>query len=97
MPRYTFACVCGHECEEERSVARCDDPLECEGCGASMSRTFCSAVSTFVAPWNRAPGSVGSSADASDRQARYLNSEGYRKKREFYEQKGGVVKLGNEV
>lgn len=55
MPIYEYQCdKCGHVTEALRGMARADDPIACEGCGASKTKR---RQSEFAAVGSRPGGS----------------------------------------
>ena len=86
MPIYPHKCAgCKHEEDFVLSYVAADLGRMCPKCGRQMKRVFTTEVGFYVPPWMRAPGAKGSSANSTDRQAIYLQSDKHRKDMEARE------------
>lgn len=78
MPTFEYLCPsCGRRFDDLASspppkTTRC-------ACGKKARVQFSPTNATIVPAWMKAPGSKGSSADATDRNAAYYQSERHRK------------------
>lgn len=79
MPIYEFECRQGHVTEREFRIAEAPQSVKCAACKRRAKRRIPSSIGFSIPAYMRAPGSIGSSANAVDRQSAYLQSDRHRK------------------
>lgn len=75
-----FRCPNGHEFSD--LVRKDEAKTKCLVCGQLADACFTVCANTYIPPYHRAPGSVGSSSEFCERNKVWLGSEGHRKMRE---------------